>query len=181
MDAITKIIETGNPSDIAQHIFRSPPCDKKQYMLTITGDDGKQLSSLELFEVFMTILIEGIYIRFNPTSSQINFTNEMLQLFDENVITNLNPWLNSLGISVSVETTTKDDKQSYEKYYCKTVMKCDKEWETFFDLHPEITKDYHFILGGKSPYALKTDVSLNNLFAIFIKQNIVYKISFKLL
>ena len=179
-----------DPIKMAELVFADDPVEPKSYAWFSVDEKDDSTSNLELFEIFLTIMTEGILIK-TP-----NITKETLKLFNENNILMLRPWLHSLGYDVDVSTCKKQEKELYDDYYCKVILRCDPEWNTYFEMHSEITKDYHFILGGNSQYVkhkivdkrttkhlkeLNNVCHLNNLFAVFIANKIVYKLRFKCL
>lgn len=186
MDIDTQRLDIANiishtPRQIANIIFSMSPDEPKSYNLRYETDetnetvtDDMQTVSVTIFEIFLTILMEGIFIK-------NNITKETLKNFNSSIITYLQPWLHSLGYSVNVRELNKENVQQYNKYYCKIILKVDPDWETFFELHENLMdKNYHFIFGSNNDYILnkKTKINLNDLFAIFIHNNKVYKIMF---
>lgn len=164
------------PEDIAKLVFSEQPTEQKSYQLYCEADEeNKSIDSIDIFEIFMTILVEGIFIRCGG-----NVSKEILDSFDSNTVLSLNPWLHSLGYSVVVEEIPKENVPEYENYYCNIIFRKDPSWNGYFSLHPtEIKKDYHYIFGGNSPYIHSEKCTLNNLYAIHGKKNMIYKISFK--
>jgi hypothetical protein len=160
------------PVDIAEIIFTNPPSDKKNYQLYCESDIGDTINSIDLFEIFLTITMEGIFLKNTVDSNSI-------KLFNDTTITTLQPWLESLGFQVNVTSYDRLDTEPYDKYYCKIILRCDPAWSQYFELHDDITCDYHFIFGGNSPYIRGKTCTLDNLFAIFTNGCNVYKINFK--
>lgn len=160
------------PYDVAEIVFKNLPREPKIYQLCCESETENTNVPLDIFEIFLTIMMEGIYIKNNITS-------ETLKLFNETTITELRPWLYSLGYNVNVDVISNKDISAYEQYYCKVILREDPSWNQYFELHSnEITRNYHFIFGGKSPYMQGEKCTLNNLFAIFTLNSMVYKISF---
>lgn len=161
------------PYDVAEIVFNNPASEPKSYQLCCETEAGTAIAPVDLFEIFLTILTEGIFIK------NKSITAETLKQFDERTINALQPWLHSLGYDVNVEAVTRQETEKYEKYYCKVILKADPSWAMYFELHAhEMTKDYHFIFGGNSPFIKNEKCTLNNLFAIFTINDMVYKISF---
>jgi hypothetical protein len=161
------------PYDVAEIVFNNPPGEPSSYQLYCETDTGSKVAPLDLFEIFLTIMMEGMFI--------INkiITPDTLKLFDENTIILLRPWLHSLGYNVNIEAIPKQDTCRYDTYYCKVILRADPSWNQYFELHEnELTRDYHCIFGGNSPYIKQGECSFDNLFAIFTLNNMVYKISF---
>jgi len=161
------------PHEIANIIFNTTPQEPKTIQMFNESPNGDSVEYIDLFEIFLTIMTEGIFIKNNPV------TAEKLKMFNETVITSLRPWLLSLGYNIVVDVIPRQKVEEYEKYYCKVIIKADPLWNQYFEiLHPEITAEYHYVFGGKSPYVLGTKCTLQNMFAIFDINNVVYKISF---
>lgn len=166
-----------SPEDIAEQVFRQPPPAEKTVQLYCESDakNGK-IDTIDIFEIFLTILMEGILIRYAPV------TAETLKLFNEESLNNLRPWLRSMGFDIKVDTypdkCNDSIKKEYNKHYCKAILKCDPSWNTWFEIK-NITKNYHFILGNKSPCIKGRKCTMDNLYCIFINNNITYKIAFK--
>lgn len=169
--------EEGNthlPCNVAKAIFNNPPAEPKSFQLFCQSDEGTIIAPLDLFEIFLTITTEGIFIK-NIVNSE-TFRNS----FTEQTILGLKPWINSLGFDVKVETMPKDETGKYKNYYCKVILRCDPSWATYFEIHKNIAKDYHYIFGGESPYIMgNSDCTMENLYAIFVIKSTVYKISFE--
>lgn len=164
------------PEDIARRVFSESPVEQKSYQLYCDADEeNKSIDSIDIFEIFMTILVEGIFIRCGG-----DVTKEILNSFNSDTILSLNPWLHSLGYAVNVTEIPKENTSEYENYYCNIIFRKEPSWSGYFDLHAnDIKKDYHYIFGGNSPYIHNEKCTLNNLYAIYGKKNMIYKISFK--
>lgn len=160
-----------DPQDIAHIIFSEQPKPEKSHQMLGQSIDGSQLAFVDVFEVFVNILMEGIFIRYP------NISSETLKQFDSTMITNLSPWLRSLGFDVNVHQCSVVDKNDYENFYCKIILKCDPCWAGWFEIK-NIENNYHFILGGNSHFLHNIKCTQDNMFAVFIMNDIVYKISF---
>jgi len=161
------------PTDIAQIVFKSEPQPQKTYQMFCESDEGTSIAPLDLFEIFLTILLEGVFIRYHP------ITADTIKNFNEELLSDLRPWLHSLGFNVNIDTFPKNKVERYENYYCKVILRSDPSWVPYFDMHPnDITKDYHFIFGGNSPYINSSTCDLKNLYAVFVINQTVHKISF---
>ena len=173
---IIRNMETGNkklPHEVAEIVFNNFPEEPRSYQLYCESDTGTTIAPLDLFEIFLTIMTEGIFIKNQPIS------RNTLKLFDEKTITSLRPWLHSLGYNVNVENIPKQETDRYDTYYCKIILREDPAWSQYFELHEnDITNDYHYIFGGNSPYIKQGKCTLDSLFAILTLNNMVYKISF---
>lgn len=159
------------PYEVAEIVFRNPVSEPKSYQLYCESEAEHNIAPLDIFEIFLTIMMEGIFIK-------NNVNEELLKLFDENALFNLQPWLHSLGYHVNVDVIEKQNTVEYEQYYCKIILRDDPSWTQYFEMHNEITKRYHYIFGGNSPYFRGSSCTLKNLFAIFTLNSKIYKISF---
>jgi hypothetical protein len=167
-------MEKGNkklPYDIAEIVFKEPPGEPKSYQLCCESETENTIAPLDLFEIFLTIMMEGIFLK-------NSITCETLKLFNEKIITDLRPWLHSLGYNVNIDTISNKETDVYRQYYCKVILRDDPSWNQYFELHDNITKNYHYIFGRDSPYFCGEKCTLDNLFAIFTLNGMVYKISF---
>lgn len=169
------------PHEIAQIVFRKPYEPPKSYQLFCESPNNTTIEYLDIFELFATIMMEGMLVKYG------NITSDTLKIFNENHILSLQPWFNSLGFNVGVQKINRDQIELYDKYYCKIILRNDPSWKMYFEMHEqEITTDYHFILGGNSPHiqrkyennTSKEKCTLDKLFAIFIANSFVYKITF---
>jgi hypothetical protein len=159
----------GLPSDISNIVFSQPPSPPKSYQLYYPDNDS---NIIDIFEIFLTIMIEGINVRCGGT-----ITKEIFDTFDENIIMSLQPWLNSLGYRVNVSVIPRENVPEYETFYCQIALNVDPVWKLYFEMR-NFSKNYQFIFGDKSPYHLDQLCSLQNLYTILIRKNITYKISF---
>ena len=160
-------------TDIAKIVFSNPPNNEKSYQLICESETSEQLEVLDIFEIFLNILVEGIFIK-----NTIN--TDTIKHFNIDVILSLRPWLRSLGFDVDVLELPIQKTDMYRDYYCKVILRADPSWEQYFDMHENLNgKTYNFIFGGDSPYIRKQSCSLENLFAIFVFGSNVYKITFK--
>lgn len=163
------------PKELAEYLFACEPQPEKSIQVLCLDEKEQTLEPIFLFEIFLNILTEGIFIKHSP------ITFEKYKQFDESTINNLRPWLRSVGFDVAVEKYPRYDetmKKHFRKYYCQVILKCDKEWETLFEIK-DIQCEYHYVLGGNSPFQKKKNCNLDNTFAILSVGETVYKISFK--
>jgi hypothetical protein len=159
------------PYEIAEIIFREPPSEPNNFQLYCEMENDDVTTQLDIFEIFMTIVMEGMFIK-------NNISRETLDFFNEQTILDLQPYFHSLGYHTNVEVIPIKNTEAYETFYCRIALRCDPSWEAYFDMHPEITQNYRFIFGGNSPKIQGEKCTFNNLFAIFSHKNLVYKISF---
>jgi hypothetical protein len=159
--------------DLSLQIFShdpQPPNSQQILIQQVIEDPSNTI--VDIFEIFMTLLVEGMLIVYqHPSWDQV-------KNFQEDHILNLKPWLQSLGFTIHVSSyDRKLDLNLYKQYYCKIVLNCDPEWKTYFTIK-HIQKEYHFVFGNESPYMKKTVMNLDTLYTIFICGNNVYKINF---
>ncbi len=163
------------PYQVAEIIFKEPAEEPKKFSFYCESETEQKITLLDVFEIYLTIMMEGIFIKYPITA-------ETLKTFDENVILNLQPWFHSLGYNVNVQKIPKKNLSEYKEYYCKIILRCDPGWSPYFEIiHPEITENYHFNAGPDSPLKRQIECRLDNLFAIFVYRDMVYKISFNCL
>lgn len=163
------------PCEVAEIIFNDEPNPAKSYQLFCYSDTTTKTENVDIFEIFLTILMEGLFIKYSP------ITSETLKTFTPDIILILQPWFHSLGFNVSIDTVNKSEIALFDQYYCKITLRCDPSWSTYYEIHENIEKDYHFIFGGNSPFFKDEHCNLENLFALFITHDKAHKISFNLI
>jgi hypothetical protein len=161
------------PCKIADIVFNQEPSLPKSVQLICETETKTSIEPLDLFEIFMNIMLEGLFIKIP------DLNKNLMDSFNEGTLKGLSPWLQSLGYDVDVVAVPRKATEEYEHYYCKIILKCDPEWTLFFKIQNIENKKYHFVFGGKSPYIRKEECKLSNLFAIFVHKNDVFKISFR--
>lgn len=157
--------------EIAKNIFSCPPEEPKKFQLYVEGE-VTPANVVDIFEVFVTILMEGIDV----VTEGIDY--EKVKTFNFGFLDWLNCWTKSLGFATIVEQVPKHHVENYANYYCSIVLACMPQWKQYFDMK-HITKKYHFILNGNNPFVEEHKIQLNELFAIFTIGEDVFKISFK--
>jgi hypothetical protein len=163
------------PKELAEYLFTQDPQPEKSIRVLCLDEKDQTLEPIFLFEIFLNILTEGIFIKHGP------ITSEKYMTFDENIINAMSPWLRSVGFDTIVEKYPRYDetiKKHFRKYYCQIILKCDPEWEMLFNVK-NIPADFHYVLGGKSPFQKGKNCNLENTFAILTVGDVVYKITFK--
>ena len=159
--------------DIATAIFNTEPKNKKELSILFDMDDNNCPTKLDLFEIFLSILVEGMIIKYSP------ITMDKMKTITEESILYLQPWMESIGFHVKVERI--EDKEMISENYCKIIFQCDPEWTNYFEII-KYDYPYRFIFGDKSPYMKGKQCTFENMYAIFpIKdisgKKIFYKIS----
>jgi hypothetical protein len=113
-------MESCTPEQIAHTIFTKPPAESCSSLLNFV-DTG--LSVSDLFEVLLTIAMEGIDILSGgiDTVDVSEFTNDTMLA--------LNPWLNSIAVKIHIEERDMDKND----HYCKIVLK-NGDYSTWFEM-----------------------------------------------
>ncbi|ARF09412.1 hypothetical protein Indivirus_1_35 [Indivirus ILV1] len=156
------------PEAIADALFHQEPKDALSCRLVANPDE---VDSIYLFELLVTILMEGMDIIVGDLS-KIDLSGLSIEH-----ITSLNPWFHSLGFLVRVDLLDKnDDTTDYDEYYCKIILKT-KLHEIIFE-HNGIDKNYHFFINGSYLEDNEEKENLKELYAVFINNDDVFKISF---
>lgn len=156
------------PEKIANIVFDFEPSSERKFQLFCDDDMNDNYGIVTIFEIFLTLFIEGMFKKVSDPS-KINEETSMA----------LNPWLSMMGFNVIVKKYDISEREKLKKYYSWVALKCDPSWSQYFKLS-NIQKNYHFISGNLSPYKTAEHCSLENLFAKFSYDNeCVYKIKFK--
>ena len=166
MDIDLKKLKGMSPQDIATHIFNDDP--KKPYSYQIISAE-EQNDITFIFEIGLVILLEG----FNILTG--NLENINLDNFNIHHIKNLNPWFNSLGFDIIVSANNIKDKENLKKYYCNILL--NREDTKYIFQKNKINNNYHFFI-NEMYFKGNSFNKLSDIFAIFIVNNIIYKISF---
>ena len=130
-------MEGNSPEQIAKTLFSvdaSPPLS--YHILSSAGDD-----LYYSFEILFTILFEGFDVLVKGLD-KIDSTKITKKHYE-----GLNPWFASLGYNLNVKRCDKENRNEYDKNYCKAVIK-DKEYEKYFEIK-NIKKNYNFFLNPK--------------------------------
>lgn len=155
------------PEQIAEALFTHEP--KEPWSCQMLANPG-EASVTHLFEILLIILVKGIEV----LSGDLNKA-DLSNLTSEH-ITNLNPWIKSLGFTVKVESLDKEDTELYEEYYCRILIK-DKVNAFLFEQRG-FPNNYHFLLNGTYLEENENKKNLAELFAVFNSNKDVFKISF---
>jgi hypothetical protein len=161
-----------SPEDIAQILFKEdpkPPCSCQIIAQDETA--GQDLSVT--FEIILTVFMEGLMILYNNLDG-IDMAN-----FTEDHLTALNPWLQSVGFTLSVNTFDKQDElytDDWNDYYNKIIIK-NSSYKQFFIIK-EFTKSYCFMLNQKYYHNPIDKNMITDIYAVFMNTNKVYKIKF---
>lgn len=164
-------LEDFTPDAIANTLFHQEPKDPFTCRLLANPEE---VDSIYLFELLITILMEGLDIMIGglSTADLSNMTTDH--------ITCLNPWFYSLGFKINIElfdrNENEDEINEYQEYYCKTVIR-NKVNEIIFEKN-NVDKDYHFFINGHFLKKNQLKENLRDLYSVFINGNDVFKISF---
>lgn len=107
----------------------------------------------------------------------------MLNLYMEGVFLlgfiDLNPWFHSIGMHIKIKEHPINFLQEIDDYFCKIILKNDPVYSLWFEIK-NITKEFHFINNSEITFGnIKID-KFEDLYAINIKDNILYTISFSI-
>lgn len=160
-------LEDYTPEAIAHTLFSSdpkPPCSCQ----IISQEEATDLTYI--FEILMTIFIEGLEILAGDLS-KANLDN-----LTEEHVSALNPWFESLGFNINVNTHPRHLHEAYKGYYCKIMIK-DKQQEALFNFK-NIDKNYHFFINGDYLEENKLKGNIEDLHAIFIVNDTVFRLNY---
>ena len=165
LDIDLEDLQDSSPESIANFLFSQDP-QKPYTCQLITGQDTTDISYI--FEILLTILLEGLDMVSNGLD-QFDTSNLTPEL-----ITQLDPWFNSLGIKLKIsEILWKDIGNT--SYYCRIITKFTApEW---FDLK-HIQKNYSFNLNGDDLVKNKAKINLKELLGAFRVKDKAFIISF---
>lgn len=152
------LLEDLSPEKIAEIIFNQQPTPPNSRQLIIYQE--KEVDLIYLFEILITILMEGFEIFTN------GFQSIDLRKFTIEHILSLNPWFHSIGFSISSNEYDKNDKNLYKDYYCKIIIRT-QLYNSFF-IMKNINKKYHFLINGPYLEINKKKKKLKELYAIFL-------------
>lgn len=153
------------PKTIAHQLFNQAPCDPLSKGLELNSPDT---SPQYAFEVLITILLEGLSILSNE------FTQiDKIQLAH---IQSAIPYFLSMGLVLNVEEYHVDEVELYNKQYCRILLNRGVD-EGYF-LMKNIDELYHFLINGTHYDENESKTNVNELHAIFIENDTVFKISF---
>ena len=158
------------PEQIAEALFNQEPKDPCSCQILANPQEA---GATHLFEILLIILVKGIEI-LSGDLSQVNLNNMTVEH-----ISNLNPWLKSLGFIVYVDEFDKEDEEDaeyYDKYYCRILIK-DKINAIVFEQR-KFENNYHFLLNGSCLQENESKTNMSDLYAIFTNNSKVFKIRF---
>ena len=156
------------PEEIGKEIFTKEPMAPCSCQMI---SESQCTDTTFIFEILLIILMEGL------ESLTGDLSKADLHLMTVDHLTMLNPWFQSLGFDINVDVYSKGDTGSYEDYYCKIITR-DKLYDIVFETK-HINKNYHFFLNGDCLEENRKKSNLNDLHAVFINNDQVYRIEFK--
>lgn len=170
------------PEEIAEYLFTNQPgspCSNQiiaSLLLNLDHDIDYQDNSLDqeiqttdLFEILINILLKGLDILSGGLDSYD------MKNINPDMILNTNPWFNSLGFNVRVKVHEKINRDEYNDYYCRVIIR-DELHKNYFEIC-KIDSNYHFFLNGS--FIIKGCCTLDNLFMLYIRDpDTVYTIGF---
>lgn len=165
-------MEEGDPEEIAQKLFNQPP---QRIGVNRLVFDNIELNIL--FEILITIFLEGIMILYK------NLQGIKMSDLDISYINKLAPWFESIGFKLNIKSFNialvygMHDNEQINKYYNKIILRIDPTYTGYFDIK-KIQKEYTFLY---HPDYTRSYKMLNEIYAIIIKNNTVYKISFDMI
>jgi hypothetical protein len=161
-----------SPQEIANRLFSEDPKKPMSQMISIDPETDEQLDASLIFEMMITILMEGLETIF------VDLKTADLSILDKSLLMKLDPWFWSVGFSLSVDVVDKTDRQAYdtEGRYCKIILNND-DYGFIFRLK-NVDKSYHFLINPQYVNGCPLD-DINELFADFHINQKVYKIGFK--
>lgn len=175
MDTNLEDLSNSSPEMVAQTLFTNEPKDPCSHQ--IVADPQDQTADLPyIFEILVTIFMEGFDILVGGLE-HVDIDN-----LTQDHIKALNPWFQSIGFNIYVDifdqSKNDDDnlKHMYEEYYCKIMIRT-KLYENFF-IMKNVYKNYHFLLNGPFLEVNKQRTNLDELYAIFLTSDKVFKVSF---
>lgn len=156
-----------SPKNIAHQLFTKLPGDPLSKGLELNSSDT---SPQYAFEILITILLEGLSILSNDFT-----TIDKIQLTH---IDSASPYFTSMGIVLNVEEYHISEIELYNKQYCRILL--NKGVDEGYFLMKNIDEPYHFLLNGTYYDENESKTAINELHAIYIDGDTVFKIKFDL-
>lgn len=180
MDPNNNTDDKPNEIENAARILFSPNCPENMNLQLVDPNGISPNNLIDVFEAIQTLYLEGLSYLFN--SLEINFNDIEFEHFQQPAET-----MRKIKINVRFDFVERQNKSEYANYFNKIVLRNDPEYNGYFVNHPELSKNYTFLVNGR--YArvfngterLPATTHLEDLYCIFIHQDVVYKISFELM
>lgn len=154
-----------DPENIAQILFTKEPGPEKSIGIFVDDSDA-----VYIFEVLITIYMEGMMILFN------NLNNVDLNLMSIEHLIALRPWFKCLGFILNIDMFSSDNMDDVSEFFCDTKLK-DNDYKLFFELKG-INKNYHFLGNALHPLDSHQDKDLKDIYTILKRGDSIYKIWF---
>ena len=167
------LLDEMTPETIADLLFSKMPDDPLSKQLLFDVPTNDENSGTYIYEILLTILLEGI-MKFNNNLENINLEDVQI-----NQIEALNPWFNSLRFNLKIEELEKNEEleEQYKYFYSKIILKKMPEYEMVFNIN-NINKNYTFFL---NPLYIKNKYpfdNLNDIYSVMFLKNRIFKIKF---
>lgn len=165
-------IQTSSPDDIAEKLFSDVPQKECTYNLNLS-ENTNDMDAPFVFEILISILLEGMAILHD------DFENCDLKQMNANTIKMVAPYMRSLCFDLNVEEFNNKLKLTtpfINDFYCKIILKCDKEYTTYFI--KDLQKDFTFFFNPKYGKNYPKTRDLKEIYAILKVDDKTYKIFF---
>jgi hypothetical protein len=163
-----------DPDEISEMLFSDVPKKELTYGVLLPENSHVNDSSLT-FEILLSILLEGMAILHD------DFENCDLNLMTVDSIKCVSPYMRSLCFDIKVNEHDNTNEFTKEKllddYYCKIILRCDKQYTMYFDMK-DIQKDYTFFFNPKYGKNYPQDKHIKDVYTVLIVGNKTFKISF---
>ena len=154
-----------NAVEIAEQLFKNNLTNIK----LITDDT---LTSLQLFEILITICLEG-FDMISDDMTKFDYTQ-----FEISYLTALNKWLNNIDFNINIDSFITSDKQLYNNFYCRIVINTPQNAHLFTERKIQHEK-YHLFINPNTYHEYnKHEKQLEEFYAVFTCNNMTYKIYF---
>lgn len=166
-------ISSLSPDDIADKIFSDLPQKECTYNLNLSGNTNN-MDTPFIFEILISILLEGMAILHD------DFENCDLKQINIDTIKSVSPYMRSLCFDLFVEEFNNKNEyvnHNIDDFYCKIILKCDKEYTTYF-IMKDLEKDFTFFFNPKYGKNYPKDRELKNIYSILRVDDKTYKIYF---
>lgn len=149
------------PVEIALTLFSEDP--KEPFSCQLYAYDNEP-DALYLFEIVLTIMMEGVDI-----ITDLNTVD--IKQFNENHILALNSWFRSVGFDVHITELN----EPINNHYCRIILRkdCKPEYVNYFN-----NTKYHFLINTREYHINKQKKNVDELTALFEVNSKKYKIWF---
>lgn len=177
-------IKNMTPEDIADFLFYelpADPCTINIVPIDITHINGSVCDATLLFEILITIYMEGItdaerLYKMIQLKQWFPKENKAIDIDIENINCEIlllcEPWFKSFGFVIYVDVYENNDYIYDNSEYCKILLNQNDDKISF--VSNNINKRYHFILQKNFEYSN----DLSKIKAIFFGKNKIFTIKF---